>query len=115
MILRISKVLQDNRYMVTLAPENWSAQDLERMDRFGEPEVETGGTGTLLPAFDFPTEPRLIKSGFPYTRFIDGDEDVDAKGKMNNWAVEMETRLNDTLTVLRTQTDDFTGESAVNV
>ena len=85
------------------------------MEQFGEPLVETGGIGTLSPAFDFPTEERLIKSGFPFTRYIDGDGDAQAEDKMNNWESEMRTRFTTALNTLRAKTDNFSGISGVTI
>ncbi len=115
MILQIEKALTDNIYKVTLTPTNWSQQDLNLMDKYGEPEVETGGTGTLNPQFEFPTQLRKVKSGFPFTRAIDGDGDSDAEAKMNNWATEMQTRISTVLTTLRGNTDNFSGTIAITV
>ncbi len=115
MILKDNKTLKDNTYYVELEPGNWSSQDLEKFEQFGEPEVETGGTGTLLPAFSFPQEPREIKSGFPFTRYIDADGDSDAQAKMENWVIEMKTRITDALNTLRAKVDNFSGIDGTNI
>ena len=115
MILKDNRSLEDNRYIVELEPTNWSDQDVALMKKFGEPEVETGGQGTLIPAFDFPTEPREIKKGFPYTRSIDADADSDAKAKMNNWVIEMQTRFTNALNTLRANVDDFSGTGGTSI
>jgi hypothetical protein len=115
MILRITKALTDNKYKVTLSPENWSSQDLELMTKYGEPEVETGGTGSLLPAFSFSTYPAKIKTDFPFSREIDADAEADAEDMMDNWATEMQTRISTAMSTLRGNTDSFTGVSAVTI
>jgi len=42
----------NGKYYATLHTEDWSEQDQNLIDKFGEPEINVGGTYTVLPAFN---------------------------------------------------------------
>jgi len=108
MQLRFIKTLENNIYQIQIVPENYSQGELALMEKYGEPTIETGGTGSLSPAYEFPTDPRDINSGFPFTRSISAEDDAQAEAKMNNWQTEMTTAFTNAMATLRSLSDTFT-------
>lgn len=108
--LTTEKVLSNNVYTVTLRTD-FQESDLELMSDFSQPTVDVGGSFTGPPAFSLNSSVKKIKDQFPVVQSFDGAADVDAKDKANVWATEMLTRIQSAVTTLRTNVDDFTGDT----
>ena len=105
----ITKELSDNRYSAEFTVE-LTDQEKALATKFGEPQINYGGSITGPPAFDLADNYRLLYSGLPWSYSIDGNGDAQAKDKMNVWITEIKARLVSAINTLRSQTDDFSGE-----
>lgn len=109
MKITTTKELVDNKYSAEFKTE-FPEQENDLIEKFGDPEINFGGSFTGPPVFDLADHYRKMKSGLPYTYQIDANGDVDAKDKMLVWITEIRARLVSEINTLRSQTDDFTGE-----
>ena len=109
MKIYITKEILDNTYSAEFKTE-FPKQELDLITKFGDPEVNFGGTITGPPAFTLPDAYRKMKAGLPYTYSIDGNGDAQAKDKMLAWITEIRARLVSAINTLRSQTDDYSGE-----
>ena len=109
MKITFDKELLDNKYSAEVKTE-FTDQELELITKFGDSQINVGGTITGPPAFDLEDQYRAIKAGFPYTYSIDGNGDSQAKDKMNAWITEVRDRLISAINTLRGKTDDYSGE-----
>jgi hypothetical protein len=105
----------DGVYKVSLRTESFSEVDQQLMAKFGEPEIDVGGSFTGPPAFELPADLRRIRSESPFTMKFDSDDYVDADERAETWSTEMSTKIADAMTTLRANTDDFTKEEVENI
>lgn len=99
-----------NNYYSTEVKTEFPEQEEELIEKFGDTEVNFGGTFAGPPSFTLPDTYRKMKAGLPYTFGIDGNGDADAKDKMVVWNTEIRSRLLSAINTLRSQTDDYSGE-----
>jgi hypothetical protein len=109
MELGINREIVDNRYYAEITTTfRESEEDL--ITKFGDPLINVGGEITGPPEFTLGDNTRKLSAGFPYTFYIDGASDAEAKDKMVAWIAEVRTRIISALNTLRSQSDDYTGE-----
>ena len=114
MKIRIVKTLSDNKYTMTIYTETDQGID-EKILKFGEPEINVGGSFTGPPAFILPNLLRKIIKGFPYSAYLDKDTDVNAETKIDIMADEIKQRIIEAVNILRSQADNFTDEILITV
>lgn len=120
--LRIFKSIENSVYTVIFEndPASLSQQDAQLMQKYGEPEINLGGTFLYSTADEFtlPDEYAKVRSDFPVRREFDSRAapfDTDTDTKVNGYITEITTRFEDAFTTLRAHVDAFTGEEVVNV
>lgn len=104
---------------VSSIPEN----DKELMRKFGEPEINLGGTFTVPgggggTTFTLPDKYIKVKSGLPYTQEFDSkspDFSADTQNKALAFEEEFIVRYTQAFTDLRESVDSFTGERIENI
>lgn len=116
MEIQFFRTLCNNQYSVKIKLI-LTPLETDKVKFFGKPSVDVGGDFGTLPGITYtlPNQFRSIPSGFPYTQTFSGDDDVDAKDKALIWQAEMQTRLDAAIDTVASQTDDFTGETRVQV
>jgi len=114
--MKIRKFFSVNNdvYKVSLTTEDWSENDLNLMARFGEPEVDVGGSFTT-PTFTLPSNLVKVKSEVPITQTFDVRDYANAEARADKWEETISARINAAVVALRTETDDFTREEVENV
>lgn len=113
---RTFKSIEGDVYKVSIYTEDWSENDIGQMMRFGEPEIDLGGTFTSGPlSFTLPTQLVRIRAESPFTVGFDVRDEDDAEERANLWTTTILARLEAAITTLRGQTDDFTSESVVTI
>ena len=130
MKIRILKKLIDGVFDVRVQTEDWSENDVRLMVKYGEPEINLGGTFTLPPPNDGSSsssgsssyEPIVadlddcyarIMSESPFTyKFDSRDYDGVDNARMlaSMWALEMEARIVEKVRGLRDKDSFFTTE-----
>jgi len=77
MKIRTIKKIENDVFQVIKSTEDFSEADVQLMEKYGEPEVDLGGTFTASPDFTFPTRLEKIKTESPFTQTFDS-RDLDA-------------------------------------
>jgi hypothetical protein len=122
--LRIYQSLDSSDYVFNFVSENSevSQADKDLMDKFGEPEINIGGTfteGEGLLTFELPDEYVKVVSGFPvkkiFTPTAEPWDDTDVEDKMDLYRTTIQTRFSTAFTTLRANQDTFTNEYVTNV
>lgn len=118
MKIRIFKEISGGKFRVNILTEDFSEEELRRIDEQGDPEVEVGGDFTA-PVFELPTSKRPAKAGFSgegYTKSFDGADFGNAQAMADSFATEIETRIFAAMQVLKdNDVTDFEGESVNQV
>jgi hypothetical protein len=114
MKLTTTKIVGDNKFKAILATE---ANDLElgKIEKFGEPSINIGGSFTGPPAFVEPNQMKLLITASPFVFIKDKDGDVEAEAKVDVWAAEVRTRIIDAKTTLVGLVDSFTDETTETI
>jgi hypothetical protein len=115
MKIRKISLLTDGVYRVTLYTEDWSQADQELMAKFGEPEIDVGGSFTGPPAYTLDTNLVRIMSESPFTQGFDSSDYADAQDRAEVWKDEVSTRISTAVATLRGNADNFSGEEVENV
>jgi hypothetical protein len=110
MKIRTNKSIDSNRFIVEIETSDFSEQELEFMQKFGEPEIDLGGSFTGPPAYSLPTNLVALKSDSPFREAFDSKDFVDAEDRANVWADEIVVRIKAAMDTLRANMDDFSGE-----
>ena len=110
MKLRTFKEVTDNVFKSSLSTEDWSQADKELMARFGEPEVDLGGSFTP-PVYTLPANLVRVMTESPFTETFDKRDNADAETRADTWASTIRDRINTALTTLRALSDTFTEEA----
>lgn len=120
--LRIYKDINNLVYNVTLElkAEEISEGDKLLMQKFGEPEIDLGGTFLANTANEYTLPSNLIriKSDLPITiRFDSRDEQFETNTvtKVDAFISATTTKFNSAFTTLRNNGDGYTGEQIVNI
>lgn len=121
-LLRIFQKIENDVWTLTFVndPVELSENDKSLMQRFGEPEIEVGGTYLTGDPNEFtlPTEQVKIRSDFPFTAEFDSKGapfDTATQIKVLAYRDDIVSRFTDALTTLRAMTDTFTGEQVYNI
>lgn len=121
MKIRTYKYIADQKFFVEIKTEEFSENDLQLMQQFGEPEVNVGGLygDTVGPTSTWTAPNRFlrVRSGFqPYKAFFDsrtyGNQADDRANALISKIIE---RIQTAMTDLRAQQDSFTSETVTNV
>lgn len=123
MKIRTFKNLEDNVYRVSIQTEDWSERDMRLMEKYGEPEIDIGGTfldengSGSGDDFTFTLDSKLygVKTGSPFSYGFDARDYADAETRALLWATTLISRITDAMTTLRANDDGFTGEDVVNI
>jgi hypothetical protein len=120
--LRTFKHIENSIYVLNFVHdiEALSNSDKDLMRKFGEPEINLGGTflGSTANEFTLPDEYVKIRSGFPVRKEFDSRSepfDTNTVTKVNAYKNEIQTRFLDAFTDLRANSDTFTSEEIDNV
>ena len=120
--LRTFKSIENDIYVVRFEHdlEALANTDKELMQKFGEPEIDLGGTflASTGNEYTLPTEFVKIRSGFPIRKEFDSRTvpfDTNTLTKVNAYKDEIQTRFTNAFTALRSNSDTFTGEEIDNV
>jgi hypothetical protein len=114
MKLTITKIVDDNKFKATMATEA-NDLELEKIEKFGEPSINIGGSFTGPPAFVEPNQNKLLVTASPFVFIKDKDGDAEAEEKVDVWTTEVRTRIIDAKTTLVGLTDSFTDESTETI
>lgn len=120
-ILRTFKTIENDIYVVVMANDTdaLSNQDKDLMKKYGEPEIDLGGSfGTSPNVFTLPSKLVKIRSDFPIRQEFDSRSapfDTNTLIKVNSWITQVSTEFSNAMTTLRDNTDTFTGESVTNI
>lgn len=114
MKLTTTKVVDDNKFQATMVTEA-NDLELEKIEKFGEPLVNIGGSFTGPPAFVEPNQNKLLITASPFVFIKDKDGDIEAEEKVDVWAAEVRTRIIDAKTTLVGLIDNFTDELAETI
>lgn len=122
MLIRVYRAIDNDVWKLTFLndPLELSEDDKKRMKKFGEPEINLGGTflEDTDDEFVLPNKYVKIRSDFPYTAEFDIRDTQFAENtstKVTAYQTEIITRLTDAIEGLRDQTDTFTGEFTYNL
>ena len=116
MKLRQFTALNNDVFTVTLITEDWSQNDVQLMEKFGEPQIDLGGTFTGTPSYTLPTNLKNIMTESPFVQGFDyRDFTTTTQARAALWATTMTTRIQAAVSTLRGNTDTFTGESVTTV
>lgn len=108
--------LENGVYRVSINTEEWSENDIRLMEKFGEPEIDIGGTLTYEDEGSDPVslvleeEYRRIKSEPIFASFDSRDSSY-AKRFANLWADEIIGKISAAYSSLHAHVDDFTRET----
>lgn len=105
--------LSNQKYKVVLYLEEFTELETKLMKKFGEPEIDVGGSFTGPPAFTLDSDLKKIRAESPFEVVFDGQSDIDAQDKATAWRNEMTTRINTAITDLLVLNDTFSGEDIV--
>lgn len=115
----------DGRYRATVATQAFTANEINLIQQFGEPTVDTGGTfsgnvtrpggSPVAVSFTLPNAIRRIQSDFPASQVFDlADTDTsDMRTKL--WADTVASRISDAKTALLAKVSPFVGETLVTI
>lgn len=116
MKIRKYSTLSDGVYKISLVTEDWSEADQRLMLKFGEPEVDLGGTFGIVPdTYTLPTNLVRIMSEAPFTQSFDSRDHADADARAILWKETVSDRIAAAIVALRTSADAFSGEEVENV
>ena len=131
MKLRIFMGMEDSVYRIVIDAEDWSQGDIELMERFGEPDVDVGGTITYsdvsssgsessedVKTKDFGNEYVRVLHGFPYARGFDSRDygSVDSAVSAGTaWKDLVVSRFRNVIAALRANVDPISTEEVVNL
>lgn len=116
MNIRVFYILDNNIYRVSIKTEDWSERDVRLMEKYGEPEVDVGGSfydGALN--FNLNNDYKRIKSESPFAQGFDARDYDDADTRSDIWATEMRSRITAAITALRQNDDDYSREEVTTV
>lgn len=119
--LRTYKSIVADDYTVTFVndPDALGQSDILLMQKFGEPEINVGGT--FLSGGDqfvLPDQFVKIRSGFPYTTTFDATQppfNTNTLTKVNGYITAITTSFTTAFSTLRANSDAFSGESVTNI
>ena len=114
MNIRTFFTLANDVYKISVYTEDWSEGDTRLMKKFGEPQIDLGGSFTV-PTFTLDTVLKNIMTESPFAQSFDVRDAADAEDRADRWAADMATRITAAVTTLRANTDSYTKETVVTV
>lgn len=121
-LLKIKREISNDVWVLnfSLDVSKLPESDKELMQKFGEPEINTGGTFLASTANEYILPDKYIKvrSGLPFTQTFDSkspDFVSDTQAKAVAYQTAFVTKYTQAFTTLRTQEDEFTGEFLENI
>lgn len=121
MKIRTYKYIADKKFFVEIRTEDFSENDLQLMEQFGEPEINVGGLygDSVGPTSTWIAPDRLlrVKQGFqPFKAFFDSRTfGNDADDRANALMAKIVQRIQTAMSTLRAMQDTFTSEAVTNV
>jgi len=129
MKIRIQKSIKDGKYCVNVITEDFSQdKEVQGMIKYGEPEVNVGGTygdnGAVDPdpliSYTMPDNIELLKTSFNektsgFTMVFDTRDYNDAEKRADEWADTIASRIEVAILALRAKMDSFTEEKVYNI
>jgi len=119
--LRVFSSIDNDIYSLTFVndPVALSQQDKALMQRFGEPQINKGGTfGSGEDSYTLPDCYIGIRTDFPYTQLFDAKGapfDSNTVVKVEAYKTAITTAFTDALITLRENDDTFSGETVTNI
>lgn len=121
MKLRVIQSIKDLDYIFVfnIDPDNISSDDNLRIQKFGQPSINFGGSfdnGNGI-TFTLPDNFVELPGGFPVKKVFNLVDpfDTDSIIKFTLYRTTIETRVTDAITALRNTADTFTGEYLTNI
>lgn len=127
-LLKIKRFIQNDIWKITftLDIDSLSEDDKARMQKYGEPEINVGGTVVYYPSatpeteasFELPDKYIKVRSESPYTQSFDSkspDFSIDTEIKAIAYQSKYVAAYEEAFTALRAEADTFTGEYLVNI
>ena len=125
MKITVQKYIENDVFKVQVLATDYSQIEMQRMASFSEPQINLGGDFAGPPAFTLPTNYARIRADSPFFGAFDTrDYPVpspeptptpapysEAEAVADVWAAAIVTRLKVAIAALRTELDDYTGES----
>jgi hypothetical protein len=120
MKMRIFTQLEDGVYNVVIHTEDWSQRDIQLMEKYGEPEIDVGGTfdgdgSSGSETFELGSKLYGVKTASPFSQGFDSRDYDDAGARALVWETEIRQRITEAVLELRENEDDFTKEEVVTV
>lgn len=119
MKIRTFYMLVNDVYSISVYTEDWSEGDRKLMEKFGEPQIDLGGSfGSGPTAYTLPNRLASILSNSPFTQSFDARDYLTtptAEERADIWATEIATRLTSAVTTLRANDDDYSRETVETV
>jgi hypothetical protein len=120
MKMRIFTQLEDGVYNVIIHTEDWSQRDIQLMEKYGEPEIDVGGSfdgdgSSGSATFDLDSKLYGVKTASPFSQGFDARDYEDAGARALVWKTEIQHRITEAVLELREQDDEFTKEEVVSV
>lgn len=110
--------LENGVYTASVFTEDWSEQDLRLMQKFGEPEINVGGTleysvpeENIEESYKVDDCYRRILHGSPMTRGFDSRDTRYAEAFANLWAESVIGKIGAAFSSLHSRSDGFTRET----
>ena len=115
--LRVFQSIKNNRWTLLFKNETDILSDSDKalIAKFGEPQINVGGTylGSTANTFTLPDDYVKLFSGFPYTRVFDASTtpfSTNTQTKVEGYRDAIVAAVTAALTTLRNNTDTFTSE-----
>jgi len=110
-------------YRIVIKTEDWSEGDTDLMERYGEPEINLGGTITYIiggqtKTKTFGDEFVRVLHGFPYSRGFDSRDYASAAEAVAlgvAWKETILSRLDTSVTTLRANTATLPTEEVTEI
>ena len=131
MKIRIFKKLQNGVFDVRVQTEDWSENDRNLMVKYGEPEVNLGGTfvsneesssssGSSRESVEvvLPTVYARVMTESPFTQKFDARDCgsvENARSIAQQWSFRIEERISEVVAELRAKNDSFTTEEITEI
>lgn len=120
--IRTYQLVENNLYVINFVNDlaALSKSDRDLVDKFGEPEINLGGSFTTdALEWELPNEYVKLVSGFPVRREFDLTAspfaDEDGLAMLVTYRTTILSRIEDAFTALRANGDDFTDEFVTTI
>ena len=115
MKIRTFRKLDNDVYRVSIYTEDWSEGDRLLMAKYGEPQIDLGGTFGTSTTFTLDSDLQNVMSDSPFSASFDYRDNVNAEDNAITWATTIAANIAAAVTALRVQDDNFTNETVVGV